>query len=62
MSDKIPFEVLLPVALELYMKIPREKVFTLPKEEEKRVEMLVDAAENFAIFYRNLDRKLTEQA
>lgn len=62
MSDKIPFEILLPAALELYMKIPREKVLTMPKEKEERIEMLVEAAENFAIFYRSLDQKLTEQA
>lgn len=59
MAEKIPFETLLPIALELFSKVPHEKQLSPPKGG--RPQMLEDAAEDFARFYHSLHQKLTHR-
>ena len=57
MAEKIPYEVLLPIALELFKQVP------FPAPENKDDNLLCVAqreklASNFAMFYHYLHQKL----
>lgn len=59
MAEKIPYEVLLPIALKLFKQVP------FPAPENKEDNLLVVAqreklASNFAMFYHSLHRKLVD--
>lgn len=61
MADKIPYEVLLPVALELYQKIPHSMEFSVkPSIEKGDHRFIEEEATDFARFYRILHQKLLE--
>ena len=56
---EISFEVLLPVALELYQKIPNTINSTFkPKNEEERKKYLQSIADEFSNFYNHLHDNL----
>lgn len=57
MAEKIPYEALLPVALELYNKIPQPPTPRVCKEEERPAE-IQKAADDFASFYNRLHDNL----
>lgn len=57
MAEKIPYEVLLPVALELYKKIPQPPTPNVCKKEERPAE-IQKVADDFASFYNRLHDNL----
>ncbi|MBQ7607483.1 MAG: hypothetical protein IJU76_05885 [Desulfovibrionaceae bacterium] len=57
MEEKIPYEVLLPVALAIYQSVPRPLTSKLPKEDEYAL-LLEKNSTSFATFYHDLHRKL----
>ena len=62
MEEKIPHEVLLPIVLELYQKIPHPDEFHFkPNSENGETRKLEQEADDFAIFYRRLHEKLVAQ-
>ena len=62
MAEKIPFETPLPIALELYKKVPPITLSTKAKDAQERVERGEAIAEEFATFYHALHQKLTHHA
>ena len=63
MADKIPYEVLLPVALALYEKIPHSIGFSIKPDTEKGQKRAIEEeAEDFARFYHCLHARLIDTA
>ena len=61
MADKIPYEVLLPVALELYQKIPQPVEFSVKQIIEKGEHRFIEEeATDFAKFYCSLHNQLID--
>ena len=57
MAEKIPYEVLLPIALELIQQVPFPKTNN-DEDNVIRVAQREKLASNFAIFYHSLHQKL----
>ena len=57
MAEKIPYEVLLPIALELFQQVPFPKTNN-DEDNVIRVAQREKLASNFAIFYYSLHQKL----
>lgn len=61
MADKIPHDVLLPFAMELYKKVPSEVTAPVVSKED-RIAALEKSADDFANFYNRLyDRLVNPQ-
>lgn len=60
MSEKISMEALLPIALELYKKVPPMAYAMKATSEDEQNKCLKHEAENFTMFYTHLQKKLTE--
>lgn len=58
-SEKIPMEVLLPVALELFKSVPTHELIK-PTSKEKYDERLLELANSFTDFCKNIQEKLKD--
>ena len=59
MADKIPYEVLLPVALELFQKVPFPEI-SIEEDNLIKVAQRDKLTSQFANFYHSLHQKLVD--
>lgn len=57
MAEKIPYEVLLPIAMELFSKVPQDKPVDR-SDTEKNLEFRKHLIEDFSSFYHSLHQHL----